>query len=93
MKLMETPWNEIAGYTEEMAERDMTDQKVQALAYELWLKRGSPIGSPEVDWALAEKMLGFNQLVGELAGCGRGEHVKLASPPKDDGLSRDTRLQ
>lgn len=28
---------------------------VQKLAYELWEKRGSPLGSPEIDWFAAEK--------------------------------------
>ena len=28
-----------------------------ALAYELWLGRGCPIGSPEVDWFRAEELL------------------------------------
>ena len=31
--------------------------KVAALAYELWLDRGCPIGSPEVDWSRAEEEL------------------------------------
>lgn len=30
---------------------------VAALAYELWLGRGCPIGSPEVDWSHAEEEL------------------------------------
>ena len=28
---------------------------VQKLAYQLWEKRGSPLGSPETDWFAAEK--------------------------------------
>jgi hypothetical protein len=28
---------------------------VQKLAYQLWEKRGSPLGSPEIDWFAAEK--------------------------------------
>jgi hypothetical protein len=28
--------------------------ELQALAYELWLDRGSPLGSPEIDWFEAE---------------------------------------
>ena len=31
--------------------------KIAALAYELWLGRGCPIGSPEVDWSRAEEEL------------------------------------
>ncbi len=30
-------------------------QKIQEWAYQNWLRRGSPIGSPEVDWFLAEE--------------------------------------
>ena len=37
----------------------MTDiqTQIQALAYQLWLERGAPIGSPEMDWLEAEKRL------------------------------------
>lgn len=28
---------------------------VEGLAYKLWVQRGSPLGSPEVDWFAAEK--------------------------------------
>ena len=31
--------------------------EVVLLAYELWLGRGCPIGSPEVDWFRAEELL------------------------------------
>jgi hypothetical protein len=27
---------------------------IEVRAYELWLERGSPIGSPEIDWQKAE---------------------------------------
>jgi hypothetical protein len=30
---------------------------VQKLAYQHWVKRGSPLGSPEIDWFSAEKAL------------------------------------
>jgi hypothetical protein len=30
---------------------------IGALAYELWIKRGCPIGSPEEDWFQAEQLL------------------------------------
>lgn len=30
---------------------------IEALAYNLWLARGCPIGSPEVDWFHAEEEL------------------------------------
>lgn len=30
---------------------------IAALAYDFWIERGSPIGSPEVDWLRAEEEL------------------------------------
>lgn len=30
---------------------------IQSLAYELWRQRGCPVGSPEVDWFAAERVL------------------------------------
>ena len=30
---------------------------IEARAYELWVQRGCPIGSPEVDWYQAEREL------------------------------------
>ena len=32
-------------------------EEIARLAYELWLQRGCPIGSPEEDWANAETQL------------------------------------
>src|SRR5579884_1078797 len=34
-----------------------TKERVAALAYQLWLERGRPEGSPEVDWFQAEQEL------------------------------------
>lgn len=31
--------------------------QIQTLAYQLWLERGSPIGSPDQDWLEAEARL------------------------------------
>lgn len=33
-------------------------QKIQLAAYYLWQHRGSPLGTPEVDWFRAEEELG-----------------------------------
>ena len=33
-------------------------QQIAELAYRHWLRRGCPIGSPEVDWFRAEQELG-----------------------------------
>lgn len=32
--------------------------QIQLLAYQIWLERGAPIGSPETDWLEAEARLG-----------------------------------
>ena len=34
-----------------------SDDEVAMLAYQLWMERGCPIGSPEVDWFQAEEQL------------------------------------
>jgi hypothetical protein len=31
--------------------------EISAVAYELWIQRGCPLGSPEVDWFRAEEEL------------------------------------
>ena len=31
--------------------------RIEGLAYWLWQQRGMPLGSPEVDWLLAEALL------------------------------------
>ncbi len=31
--------------------------QMEALAYALWVERGCPVGSPEVDWSEAERRL------------------------------------
>lgn len=38
------------------ASEDIQTQ-IQSLAYQLWLERGAPIGSPEEDWLEAESRL------------------------------------
>ncbi len=38
------------------AEPDNHDE-IAALAYEFWIQRGSPVGSPEEDWFRAEEEL------------------------------------
>ena len=35
----------------------MNTQQIERLAYWLWQQRGSPIGSPDDDWFLAEELL------------------------------------
>jgi hypothetical protein len=35
----------------------LVEQIVRKLAYNLWCKRGCPVGSPEIDWRDAEEIL------------------------------------
>jgi hypothetical protein len=32
-------------------------QRTSRLAYQLWEKRGRPLGTPEIDWTAAEKAI------------------------------------
>jgi hypothetical protein len=40
-----------------------TQSEIAELAYELWLNRGCPSGSPEEDWFEAERRIGSRTLV------------------------------
>jgi hypothetical protein len=42
-----------------MIRSDIDYVRVESLAYWLWQRRGSPIGSPLDDWCQAEKELGI----------------------------------
>ena len=47
-----------SGFKTQTAITSTTDNKViETRAYELWIQRGCPIGSPETDWFQAEKEL------------------------------------
>ena len=35
-----------------------THEEIARLAYELWERRGRPLGSPEIDWSAAESAFG-----------------------------------
>ena len=41
-------------------------QRIARLAYDLWQKRGCPIGSPDEDWFRAENELRRESFVGQL---------------------------
>ena len=32
-----------------------SEERIQLVAYQLWMDRGCPIGSPEIDWMEAER--------------------------------------
>lgn len=35
--------------------------RIEHLAYWLWQQRGMPVGSPDEDWFLAERLVGMRQ--------------------------------
>jgi hypothetical protein len=39
--------------------RAYSQDVIAKLAYELWERRGRPVGSPEIDWYAAESALGL----------------------------------
>ena len=43
--------------SDDLAVRTPSPSEVAALAYQLWQDRGSPVGSPDVDWFRAEREL------------------------------------
>jgi hypothetical protein len=45
------------GESAQQTEAGRDQGSIEALAYEQWLLRGSPIGSPEIDWLRAEEDL------------------------------------
>jgi len=54
-----------------------THEEIAELAYQLWEERGRPIGSPEIDWALAEQTLAAGAQPGPPTGSAprqRAEH-------------------
>ena len=63
--LMKPPRTEQSGSEDRVQElKPLTDfygedrhELVQKLAYQHWEKRGSPLGSPEIDWFAAEKAM------------------------------------
>ena len=54
--------------TPEIAAVEPEHDQIQALAYDLWLQRGCPIGSPEDDWYQAKQELkGRSEIAGAAA--------------------------
>ena len=49
----ESPQNAAQNFISEPANQ----AEISALAYELWIQRGCPLGSPEVDWFRAKEEL------------------------------------
>ena len=48
----------LASNKEEKMKEKHTHKEITRLAYELWERRGRPLGSPEIDWYAAESALG-----------------------------------
>jgi hypothetical protein len=48
----------LASNKEEKMKEKYTHEEIARLAYELWERRGRPLGSPEIDWYAAESALG-----------------------------------
>ena len=42
---------------QEIISESVNQAEISALAYELWIQRGCPLGNPEVDWFRAEEEL------------------------------------
>ena len=49
-------------------------------AYELWERRGSPLGSPEVDWLAAEQALEDSRVDSKVTQRPEGERRLAAKP-------------
>ncbi|MBV9764272.1 MAG: DUF2934 domain-containing protein [Acidobacteriaceae bacterium] len=45
------------GIVEETLNVQQEKQEIRLLAYQLWIERGCPVGTPEVDWFEAEEKL------------------------------------
>ena len=48
----------LASNKEEKMEEKYAHEEIARLAYELWERRGRPLGSPEIDWYAAKSGLG-----------------------------------
>jgi Protein of unknown function (DUF2934) len=48
----------LASNKEEKMREKYTHEEIATLAYELWERRGRPLGSPEIDWYAAKSGLG-----------------------------------
>lgn len=47
----------LASNKEDEMKEKYTHKEIASLAYELWERRGRPLGSPEIDWHAAENAL------------------------------------
>jgi hypothetical protein len=55
--------SEVAAASEKASiQGGMNHDAIAALAYEYWLQRGCPIGSPEEDWFRAEEQIRTQQM-------------------------------
>jgi len=57
----------LASNNEEKMKEKYTHEEIARLAYELWERRGRPLGSPEMDWYAAESALGVRNSQGRFS--------------------------
>jgi hypothetical protein len=57
-------------------------QQTSLLAYQFWMARGCPVGSPDEDWFRAERALHSRQLE-EVAADAAEEPAHIAADPPD----------
>jgi hypothetical protein len=74
---------------------DFDDDAIRKIAYNLWERRGAPIGSPDVDWIEAERQLREKWL--DLPADGQQPETNLkksahAGASEDAGLFAETKL-
>jgi hypothetical protein len=64
-----------------------THEETARLAYELWERRGRPLGSPEIDWHAAESVLGVRHSQEEFSLPG------VLFEPEEHALSRTLKFR
>ena len=59
------------------------EEAIRALAHKLWEQRGRPLGSPEVDWQEAERLLRAQQPASQPTSKAVDESIKQSFPASD----------
>jgi hypothetical protein len=57
----------LASNKDEKMKEKYAHEEIARLAYELWERRGRPLGSPEIDWYAAESALGVRHSLEEFS--------------------------
>lgn len=61
-----------------------TQDDIARLAYDLWIERGRPLGSPELDWERAERLLNLRFPAADISGDTQKEAPYAESVPLPD---------